>query len=565
MKTDARSLYILTTLACLLASPAALAQTEDVAAPVLRSFSFTPASVDATAGPAKVTVTMRVTDDLTGVNLVYANFFSSSGQRAPAYMSLISGDKLDGIYRGTATFPKHCEAGAWKVTDVGMRDSIGNRRFLRQSDLTAAGYASEVQVTSNQDVTAPMMTAFSFTPHSINTASSAQAVTVTMSVTDDLSGVDLTYANFHSPSGKQVVRAALQRVTGTAQSGTYSGTATFPAAGEAGDWKVDDVGLRDSIGNRRFYKATDLQAAGLPFVLVVSSFQDTTAPLLRSLTFAPTCVDTAYGPATVKVTARATDDHTGVNMVYLNFRSPSGQQRGNATLKRISGGPLDGLWEGTATLPRYSEQGRWTAHDLGLRDGVSNWRYLTLGDLQAAGYPVYLQVGCNKPPAVDAGPDRTVIAGEEVTLDGSNSSDGDGTLVSHSWSLGDGTSATGKIVKHTYAAAGSYTVSLSVTDDDGASASDSAVITVISPLAALQQLRALVFGMGLHRGTQTSLLAKADNASKALVAGDPKNAAKKLGAFTNEVQAQQGKKITAVQGSLLLSRAGRIIAVLQAL
>ncbi len=63
------------------------------------------------------------------------------------------------------------------------------------------------------------------------------------------------------------------------------------------------------------------------------------------------------------------------------------------------------------------------------------------------------------------------------------SSDSDGTIVARSWNFGDGTTSTSTNPSKTYAAAGTYTVSLGVTDNGGLSAGKSQAVTVGSGTA----------------------------------------------------------------------------------
>jgi len=90
--------------------------------------------------------------------------------------------------------------------------------------------------------------------------------------------------------------------------------------------------------------------------------------------------------------------------------------------------------------------------------------------------------GANDPPIADAGPDQNVTdnddnGSEDVTLDGSGSSDPDGTITAYDWQESSVTIATG--VSPTVAlAVGVHTIDLIVTDDDSATDTDTMVATV---------------------------------------------------------------------------------------
>ena len=60
----------------------------------------------------------------------------------------------------------------------------------------------------------------------------------------------------------------------------------------------------------------------------------------------------------------------------------------------------------------------------------------------------------------------------------STSTDPDGSIASYSWNFGDGTTSTAANPDHTYAAAGSYPVTLTVTDNGGASGTTTQSVTV---------------------------------------------------------------------------------------
>ncbi|MBW3671117.1 MAG: PKD domain-containing protein [Acidobacteria bacterium] len=65
------------------------------------------------------------------------------------------------------------------------------------------------------------------------------------------------------------------------------------------------------------------------------------------------------------------------------------------------------------------------------------------------------------------------------------SSDPDGSVVGWDWSFGDGAGATNANPVHSYAAGGTYTVVLTVTDDQGATAQTSQELTVSAPSSGI--------------------------------------------------------------------------------
>jgi heat shock protein HslJ len=85
------------------------------------------------------------------------------------------------------------------------------------------------------------------------------------------------------------------------------------------------------------------------------------------------------------------------------------------------------------------------------------------------------------PTAVINGPGQA-LTGEEVSFDGRGSEPGNGgNLVRYDWDFGDGATASGPVAEHTYNEAGSYNVTLIVTDEAGQSSSSTARVEVSEP------------------------------------------------------------------------------------
>jgi hypothetical protein len=100
---------------------------------------------------------------------------------------------------------------------------------------------------------------------------------------------------------------------------------------------------------------------------------------------------------------------------------------------------------------------------------------------------VIITVNANAAPVADAGDDQTINDSdgdgmETVTLDGAGSADSDGTIVSYEWDTdGDGSVDKVGVTVDAVFSVGTHTVTLTVTDNGGATATDDVVVTVSQP------------------------------------------------------------------------------------
>jgi len=135
-------------------------------------------------------------------------------------------------------------------------------------------------------------------------------------------------------------------------------------------------------------------SAALAVLFPLAARADTTPPALLSFAFSPASIDTTSGSAGVVVTARITDDLSGVASMRVVFshRDVMTEPHDCETTVPASGTPLDGVFTCTAVFPQFSEPGTWRVFVVELSDVAGNHDLLTTGELAASGFSTELQV-----------------------------------------------------------------------------------------------------------------------------------------------------------------------------
>jgi hypothetical protein len=298
----------------------------DITPPVVGKVTVSPDPVKA---GEDITVHVQVSDDISGVSSVSIYGIMPSGKLG--FESAIWGKTPEGAWYGTATVPKYSENGIWNIR-IEAWDSVRNHCAQENTQ-------TFVVISDQTDTTPPVIGKVTVSPDPVKTG---EDITVHVEVSDDISGVNSVSVYGIMPSGKSGFASAIWEKT---PEGAWYGTATIPKYSEDGIWNIR-IEAWDSVRNHCVQENSKTFA-------VTSDQTDITPPVVGKVTVSP---DLIKAGENISVQVEVSDDISGVNSVSIYGIMPSGKLGfASAIWEKTPAG----AWYGTATIPKYSEKGKW--------------------------------------------------------------------------------------------------------------------------------------------------------------------------------------------------------------
>lgn len=330
----------------------------------------------------------------------------------------------------------------------------GNTSVVTVADLVAGQYTFELTITDNSGATAKSR----------------------VKVTVSNSGIQPPVAN---AGADQTITLPLNSVTidGSASNASSGSIASYVWSEKSGPSTV-------SLSNSAQNTISNLQAGNYMFLLTVTDNSGATGTDSVQITVQP-----AINKAPVANAGASINIKLPINSVNLDG-SKSVDPDGTITTynwTRIAGPNTPVATGANTALLSLS----------GLAAGTYTYQ-LTVTDNSGASsasrVKVIVSAATNIPPIANAGPNQQITApANSVTLNGSGSSDPDGTITSYSWAsvsgpgsvtINNSNTATPSVVG---LVTGGYIFELTVTDNNGATAKDQIAVTVLpQPLQANQ-------------------------------------------------------------------------------
>ena len=317
-----------------------------------------------------------------------AEFWSQEyGRASVIYVNFKPHEKDKNLYLGRGKVDRHQPGGRYNVGSTMITDEHGHKKaystefnpLMRAADGSPAYFV--VSKNPEADVTPPTLRSVEILTPEVDVG---QAIRVEAFAEDNLAGPTQARAVFVSPSGRRAVRADL--IGDSQRPGRFLGAFSIPEWYEGGVWRIQKVELYDAARNGALIFAATAPALAEASVLVTENPEkrDDQAPVLLAVELPQR---EALASESIPVAALVEDNLSGVDKVYVSFRSPSGAdlvrvelESKNPPLNRPSLVPQPNVFRGALKIEKWRERGAYTVSRVNISDRAQN--YLNLNPVR---------------------------------------------------------------------------------------------------------------------------------------------------------------------------------------
>lgn len=334
----------------------------------------------------KVKISLKVTDDESGVNNVYVYYINPQTKVDEAV--ILKYNSVTGNYEETLSITDSTVVGVWQVRFIYVTDKAGNLETL-SNEKTQPYSSSKANLEAGdyevfRDEEAPTYTEDSLKV-SKNKIGANEMVEITFSATD-AHGISSARIVYEKPvSGTEYELDCLYDEL----SGVYKAVMEVGTYMEPGQWKVKKIVVEDNYGNvlnlhnssmvSDEESAADLDSGNFT---VEGTEKDMNSPEIDETSISVEGTALTAGDS-YHVSLKATDDLSGVDKVVAQYLMPNGKSYKFA-LEASEGN----LYRGSFLCEESTLEGRWTAQTIEATDKAGN-KVILEKNLDALSFTVY--------------------------------------------------------------------------------------------------------------------------------------------------------------------------------
>eukprot|EP00042_Codosiga_hollandica_P059532 m.919648 g.919648 ORF g.919648 m.919648 type:complete len:5113 (+) comp60190_c0_seq1:147-15485(+) len=349
--------------------------------PAVVAVSISPASINTSAAAVSVTVSVRISDDFSGVTSCFLDFSNpvaggNSRRLTLNADSLANGTLSNGTLAGQMVFAAYGPKGDWILVTVQCVDAV-NRRVTKQGiELAQVVLAdsSKISQLGSGDAWPPVVSSITVVTESVNASVAAASFQIEIGFADDLSGVASCSAYVDSENAP-ITRAtatgatANKLLSGSTTNGTVLLSGSIPAFSATGFWALSYVACVDAVGRTTSLAKSQCQQilTTVTAGIMQAGVADLLPPVVQNVRFSPTSVSTGGGTVEVRLLVDVSDDVSGLASCSAVVVPPSGSQARTIyprVLVSTSTVQLNGTLSLSLTLPQYAEKGNWSLSQL---------------------------------------------------------------------------------------------------------------------------------------------------------------------------------------------------------